>query len=242
MASGLGKRFGSNKLMASFRNAPLIRSVLDATAPVSLFAERLVVTRSQEVCDYCRSLGISVLIHALPNRNEAIALGLSHLLEKHPDLSGCLFALGDQPLLRTRTLERMCRRYLESGISPSHSEPDSFFSVLKSKSSQDSENIKKASILQLCSVQMTASSESPSATVGSPVLFDRAYFDELLHLPEKAGGSYVLRRHPEHVQYVTAEVPEELMDVDTPEELKRLESLSGPRHLSSICFIGRTFL
>ena len=243
MASGLGKRFGSNKLMASFRNAPLIRSVLDATAPVSLFAERLVVTRSQEVCDYCRSLGISVLIHALPNRNEAIALGLSHLLEQSPDLSGCLFALGDQPLLRTRTLERMCRRYLESGISLSHPEPDSIFSVLESKSSQDSENTKKAPILQLCSVQMTASSEpSPSATVGSPVLFDRAYFDELLHLPEKAGGSYVLRRHSEHVQYVTAEVPEELMDVDTPEELKRLESLSGPRHLSSICFIGRTFL
>ncbi|MFR4579146.1 MAG: hypothetical protein ACLT76_05530 [Clostridium fessum] len=73
---------------------------------------------------------------------------------------------------------------------------------------------------------MTASPEpSVSTTVGSPILFDRAYFDELLHLPEKAGGSHVLRQHPDVVQYVTAEVPEELMDVDTPEELKRLENL-----------------
>ena len=64
---------------------------------------------------------------------------------------------------------------------------------------------------------MTASPEpSVSTTVGSPILFDRAYFDELLHLPEKA---------LDVVQYVTAEVPEELMDVDTPEGLKRLENL-----------------
>ncbi|WP_270487095.1 NTP transferase domain-containing protein [Clostridium fessum] len=198
MASGLGKRFGSNKLMASFHGAPLIHSVLDVTGSVPLFADRLVVTRSREVHDYCQSFGVPVLLHTLPNRNEALRLGLTHLLEKCPDLSGCLFALGDQPLLRPRTLERMCRRYLEC----------------------------KAPIVQLCSVQMAASPEpSVSTTVGSPILFDRAYFDELLHLPEKAGGSHVLRQHPDVVQYVTAEVPEELMDVDTPEELKRLENL-----------------
>ena len=46
MASGLGKRFGSNKLMASFHGAPLIHSVLDVTGSVPLFADRLVVTRS----------------------------------------------------------------------------------------------------------------------------------------------------------------------------------------------------
>ena len=53
-----------------------------------------------EVHDYCQSLGIPVLIHTLPNRNEALCLGLTHMLKRHPDLSGCLFALGDQPLLR----------------------------------------------------------------------------------------------------------------------------------------------
>lgn len=229
MASGLGKRFGSNKLMASFHGAPLIHSVLDVTGSVPLFADRLVVTRSREVHDYCQSLGIPVLIHTLPNRNEALCLGLTHMLKRHPDLSGCLFALGDQPLLRPRTLERICRRYLECKISPGHSEsvfPDSDFSILESKLPQNSGIAEKSPIVQLCSVQMTASPEpSVSTTVGSPILFDRAYFDELLHLPEKAGGSHVLRQHPDVVQYVTAEVPEELMDVDTPEELKRLENL-----------------
>ena len=218
-----------NKLMASFHGAPLIHSVLDVTGSVPLFADRLVVTRSREVHDYCQSLGIPVLIHTLPNRNEALCLGLTHMLKRHPDLSGCLFALGDQPLLRPRTLERICRRYLECRISPCHSEsvfPDSDFSILKSKLPQNSGIAEKSPIIQLCSVQMTASPEpSVSTTVGSPILFDRAYFDELLHLPEKAGGSHVLRQHPDVVQYVTAEVPEELMDVDTPEELKRLENL-----------------
>ncbi len=127
MASGLGKRFGSNKLMASFHGAPLIHSVLDVTGSVPLFADRLVVTRSREVHDYCQSLGIPVLIHTLPNRNEALCLGLTHV-KRHPDLSGCLFALGDQPLLRPRTLERICRRYLECKISPGHSE--SVFQIL----------------------------------------------------------------------------------------------------------------
>lgn len=81
MASGLGKRFGSNKLMASFHGAPLIHSVLDVTGSVPLFADRLVVTRSREVHDYCQSLGIPVLIHTLPNRNEALCLGLTHMLK-----------------------------------------------------------------------------------------------------------------------------------------------------------------
>ena len=229
MASGLGKRFGSNKLMASFHGAPLIHSVLNVTGSVPFFADRLVVTRSQEVHDYCQSLGVPVLLHALPNRNEALRLGLTHLLEKCPDLSACLFALGDQPLLRPRTLERMCRRYLECRISPGHPEsvfPDSDFSILESNLPQNSGIAEKSPIVQLCSVQMTASPEpSVSTTVGSPILFDQAYFDELLHLPEKAGGSHVLRQHPDVVQYVTAEVPEELMDVDTPEELKHLENL-----------------
>ena len=109
---------------------------------------------------------------------------------------------------------------------PALSRMQNDFSILKSKLPQNSGIAEKSPIVQLCSVQMTASPEpSVSTTVGSPILFDRAYFDELLHLPEKAGGSHVLRQHPDVVQYVTAEVPEELMDVDTPEELKRLENL-----------------
>ncbi|MFR4579147.1 MAG: hypothetical protein ACLT76_05535 [Clostridium fessum] len=69
-------------LMASFHGTPLIHSVLDVTGSVPLFADRLVVTRSREVHDYCQSLGIPVLIHTLPNRNEALCLGLTHMLKR----------------------------------------------------------------------------------------------------------------------------------------------------------------
>ena len=53
MASGLGKRFGSNKLMADFNGKPMVYRILSATDD-ALFAARIVVTRSGEVEAFCR--------------------------------------------------------------------------------------------------------------------------------------------------------------------------------------------
>lgn len=202
MASGLGKRFGSNKLMTPFCGKPLIGSVVDTIKSVSFFDEVLVLTRSQEVKNYCDQVGTKVLIHDLPNRNEAVSLGLGHLLEKMPDLTGCLFALGDQPLLKSNTVERMCMRFNEIKLDSWKSSP----------------------IIQACCIKMEKSSDSAaSVTVGSPILFDSKFFDELFHLPEKSGGSYVLRNHHEHVRYVAADSPMELTDIDTPDDLENLK-------------------
>lgn len=229
MASGLGKRFGSNKLMASFHGAPLIHSVLDVTGSVPLFADRLVVTRSREVHDYWTVPGDSGADSYTSQSERGALPGTYTHVKKAPGfirLSLCTRRSAASASTDTGTDMPALSR---CKISPRHSEsvfPDSDFSILKSKLPQNSGIAEKSPIIQLCSVQMTASPEpSVSTTVGSPILFDRVYFDELLHLPEKAGGSHVLRQHPDVVQYVTAEVPEELMDVDTPEELKRLENL-----------------
>lgn len=69
MASGLGRRFGGNKLMADFCGAPLIANAL-ALAALPLLACRIVVTRSEEVEALCNAQGIPVLRHAaaLPQR------------------------------------------------------------------------------------------------------------------------------------------------------------------------------
>ena len=98
MASGLGKRFGSNKLLADFHGQPLISRILDATE--GIFTQRVVVTRHAEVAQLCESRGIPAVLHDLPNRNDTVRLGL----EVMPGLDRCMFAPADQPLLRADTV------------------------------------------------------------------------------------------------------------------------------------------
>lgn len=57
---------------------------------------------------------------------------------------------------------------------------------------------------------------------GTPVLFSKKYFEELCKLPEKSGGSYIIKKYPEEVDVIQAESEEELMDMDTKEEYQRM--------------------
>ena len=98
MASGLGNRFGGNKLMADFLGKPLIARILDATE--GLFAKRVVVTRHATVADICKSQKIPVVLHDLPHRSDTVRLGL----EAIGDVDRCMFCPGDQPLLSRETI------------------------------------------------------------------------------------------------------------------------------------------
>ncbi len=98
MASGLGNRFGGNKLMADFHGKPMILRALDATE--GLFSHRVVVTRHESVAALCRERNVTVVLHDLPNRNDTVRLGLEAL----GDLDACMFLPGDQPLLRRETV------------------------------------------------------------------------------------------------------------------------------------------
>ncbi|WP_251208032.1 nucleotidyltransferase family protein [Acetatifactor aquisgranensis] len=99
MASGLGRRFGDNKLMADFRGKPLLQWTLDATE--SIFRLRIVVTRHAAVRELCRRQNIDVIFHDLPYRSDTVRLGLQAIL---PDIDSCMFCPGDQPLLRWDTV------------------------------------------------------------------------------------------------------------------------------------------
>ena len=101
MASGQGKRFGGNKLMADFRGQPMIGCILEATQ--GLFARRVVVTRHEDVAAFCRERGAEVVLHGLPFRSDTVRLGLAAVGE----VDGCLFCPGDQPLLRRETLAEL---------------------------------------------------------------------------------------------------------------------------------------
>ena len=109
MASGLGKRFGGNKLMADFRGQPMISRILDVTEDI--FSQRVVVTRSEEVASLCQERGIQTVLHSLPHRSDTVRLGM----EAMPGIDRCMFATADQPLLRKETVAALA---LASKIDP----------------------------------------------------------------------------------------------------------------------------
>lgn len=98
MASGLGKRFGSNKLLADFHGQPMITRILEATEEI--FVQRVVVTRTEEIARLCRDRGIKTILHDLPYRSDTVRLGL----EAMAGVERCMFAPSDQPLLRQETI------------------------------------------------------------------------------------------------------------------------------------------
>ena len=114
MASGQSRRFGSNKLLADFCGQPMLCRAFAATATPNL-AARIVVTRAVEVQALCTAHSIPVLLHQQPGRNDTVRLGLSALLAQLPELAGCMFLPGDQPLLRRESVEALtdafCRDY-----------------------------------------------------------------------------------------------------------------------------------
>lgn len=106
MASGEGKRFGGNKLLADFDGRPLIAYPLERLIAVRPPLSRIVVvTRSTGVARIAGSMGVQSVLHALPSRSDTICLGVQALRDAATD--GCLFCVGDQPLLRRETVEGM---------------------------------------------------------------------------------------------------------------------------------------
>ncbi len=105
MASGLGKRFGSNKLMANFDGKPMILRALQVSEGLS--EHRVVVTRHEDVAALCRQLGVNVVLHTLPLRSDTVRLGLEAL----GDMDACLFMPADQPLLRRETVDKLVQNW-----------------------------------------------------------------------------------------------------------------------------------
>ena len=187
MASGQGKRFGGNKLLADFHGKPLFAQMLSTTDLPVLFTTRLVVTIHPQIQELCLSyqqphLPTQVLLHSEPNRNDAIRLAMEQLLHLHPD--GCMFCPGDQPLLSQESLRSLVHDFQK--------EPDFIWRL------------------------------SFDGKPGSPVIFPSRFFPELMTLPEKKGGSFVIQKYPELVRTVSAQDAVELMDVDTQEDLDYL--------------------
>lgn len=106
LASGESVRFGSNKLLADFGGAPVLAYLLDAL-PHGLAT--VVVTRSEAVEALALSYGVPCVMHRLPEVRDTIRLGLDALVPTE----GCLFCVGDQPLLTRQTIRRVLDEYAQ---------------------------------------------------------------------------------------------------------------------------------
>ena len=102
MASGLGKRFGGNKLLETLGGKPVIRWIIDTTD--GLFDKRVVVTKNEDIKKMCESMGIECIFHEFPNRNDTVRLGLSW---QKDEIDYCFFTPSDQPLISEASIEKL---------------------------------------------------------------------------------------------------------------------------------------
>ena len=110
MASGMARRFGSNKLLHDFHGEPMMVRILRSTAQCD-FAQRLVVTRHPEVETICQAESVPCLLHDLPRRSDTVRLGVEKLLETEPNLDGILFAASDQPCLTAASIQNLLNAF-----------------------------------------------------------------------------------------------------------------------------------
>lgn len=108
MASGSALRFGSNKLLTSFNDRPLIQHILDITD--GLFIKRVVVTRYDKIAQICQLQAIPYILHNKPYLNDTIRLGMAYLEPQKP--LGYLFCTSDQPFLQQASLRQLCGSFL----------------------------------------------------------------------------------------------------------------------------------
>ena len=110
MASGLARRFGSNKLLHDFHGEPVMCRILETMAAAPL-AARVVVTRHPEIRDLCQERQIPVVLHDLPEQSDTVRLGVEYLLEACPEMTGCMFAASDQPCLTAQSVANLCAAF-----------------------------------------------------------------------------------------------------------------------------------
>ena len=113
MASGMARRFGSNKLLHDFHGQPIMVRILRSMKQAKVDLP-VVVTRHPEVVEICRNEGIYAILHDLPKRSDTVRLGMEYLLEQDPDLDGIMFAASDQPCLKHESITALCAAFEEN--------------------------------------------------------------------------------------------------------------------------------
>lgn len=237
MASGVGARFGGNKLMAELCDAPLVGHVVRATD--GLFSRRVVVTRHADVAALCETLGAQVILHDEPCRNDTVRLGMEAM-------DGCdsvTFVQGDQPLIRPASIVALLRAAERDAAGAAKRDAagsavadvvgcDAVGAALVDTAEDYAMELDAVE----CDVDAAAGCDAAEGSVahiwrasfdgvpGAPVLFPSWVFDELRSLPRGKGGGFVAKAHAECVRTIEVSSEWELFDVDTRDDLEQLQT------------------
>ena len=104
MASGAGRRFGSNKLLSAVEGVPLHRRAMAALAPAG-FGRLVVCSPYPEVLSAGAEYGFRPLDN--PGAGEGIAASIRLGVAAMDGMDGALFAVCDQPWLTTESVRRL---------------------------------------------------------------------------------------------------------------------------------------
>lgn len=198
MASGVGARFGGNKLMAELCDVPLVGHVVRATD--GLFGRRVVVTCHADVAALCETLGAQVILHDEPCRNDTVRLGMEAM-------DGCdtvTFVQGDQPLIRPVSIVALLRA----------AERDAAGAARRDAAGS---NVVGGPVARIWRTSF-------EGLPGAPMLFPSWAFDELRSLPRGKGGGFVAKAHAEYARTIEVSSEWELFDVDTRDDLRQLQT------------------
>ena len=102
LASGAGRRFGSNKLLATLAGRPLLDYTL-ASIPRACFSQVVAVVSDQAVAELCGKYAPQVCSYQGGPQSESIRRGLATV----EGADGCLFVMGDQPLCSADSIRRL---------------------------------------------------------------------------------------------------------------------------------------
>ncbi len=117
LAAGMSSRMGTLKQLLHFRGRPMVRHVADAVSQ-SRVKETIVVVgaRFDAVCAAIDGLPVRVVINNdfASGQSTSLRKGVNALAEK-PLPDGVLFALADQPLLLTSTINHLINEFYKRG-------------------------------------------------------------------------------------------------------------------------------
>lgn len=233
MASGVGARFGGNKLMAELCDVPLVGHVVRATD--GLFSRRVVVTRRADVAALCETLGAQVILHDEPCRNDTVRLGMEAM-------NGCdtvTFVQGDQPLIRPASIVALLRAAERDAAGAARR--DAAGHGVADVVGCDAVGAALVDTAEDYAMELDAAENgvariwrtSFDGVPGAPVLFPSWAFDELRSLPRGKGGGFVAKAHAEYVRTIEVSSEWELFDVDTRDDLEQLRT-----HVAHCCSAG----
>ena len=185
LAAGNSSRLGEPKQLLTYQQKTLIQHVTEAAIAAKPAAVIVVTGSNASLIE--QELHV-FSYHPVNNPDwqsgmgSSIATGVEALLKMHPNITGALFAVSDQPFVTSELFTSLIDKAIET----------------------------KSGIV----------ASSYGDTLGTPVLFTKKYFPELLRLDGQEGAKKLVRKFTSDVTSIP--FPLGNIDIDTQEDYQNL--------------------